>query len=851
MAKKTPKKKKEKLAKKQAITKEQKKASALKTPSKKKEKKPIIDFLEQTLGDKSPYLMLALLALVTTAVYGAFWFTDQVFLFKDIGSDTVNVFYPNYYWNAENWAKEGAFSPWSFSSGVGQNILAGSVGDPFVWLLYWAGKDAIIHWIGYIESFKIFLAGLTFFAYLKTIKMDNLAALTGGLFYAFSGFMMIGSGWYVFSIEGLYFALALLAFERFLMNGKWGLLPIVVFLISILQPVDTYMIAVLLGTYGTVRILDTNDWDWGDLGKKYLQLTALGILGIAMASVLLFPTLDQMINSPRVLGESSFADTLKGQSIFGFANTDLWATTKARLLAIDLLKDENLNFRGAMNYLEAPAIYVGLPILLLIPQAFVFLQKQAKILYGGLLALFLLPLLFPFLRYSFWLFSGDYFRIYSLFVIFILLFLGVRAIHEIHQNKKINWIALGIGLGLTLYLLFSISNSQIVVVNESMRSYLLFLIFIYTVLIALWSIDSLRSMARLGFLLVILIETISLGKPVLNNRIIAKAEEFSTQKIGYNDYSKDAVDWIKSKDNTFHRIEKNYTSYHKDLILHSSTNDAKVQGYFGSKSYHSFNQLNYVRFLGAMDIIDEKDENQTRWIAGVAMRPLVNFLLSNKYFLSNQGADKGIGFGYQYRHTVGNISIFENSNFLPLGFAYANVLDRATFDSLDKQLIQNIYGAKDIALLKAAVIETADLAAISLPQITANDINPEQYPMPSLTADIAILRQDTFEMESFKNSIFKGKITITAPQKMLFFSVPFDKGWSAIVDGKAANIYQTNIGFSGLLLSEGTHEITMLYTTPYLQIGFWISLGAFSIFGLLGLWSYRKRTENSSMEREI
>jgi uncharacterized protein (DUF1015 family) len=50
--------------------------------------------------------------------------------------------------------------------------------------------------------------------------------------------------------------------------------------------------------------------------------------------------------------------------------------------------------------------------------------------------------------------------------------------------------------------------------------------------------------------------------------------------------------------------------YNNNLILHASTNDAKVQDYWGTRSYHSFNHLNYVRFLSALDIINEKDENQ-------------------------------------------------------------------------------------------------------------------------------------------------------------------------------------------------------------------------------------------------
>jgi len=837
MAKKK-KKSKKKSSKKKGASKA-KKSQAAKKKQAQKAKKPSVDFFEQTLGQRSVYLVLGLLALVATFVYGSFWFTDNVFLFKDIGSDTINVFYPNYYWNAENWAEEGVFSAWSFSSGVGQNILAGSVGDPFLWLLYLGGKDSIIHLLGYIEALKIILAGLAFYAYLRTMKMNHLAAIVGGLFYAFSGFMMIGSGWYVFSIEGLYFALLLLAFERFLMQGKWGLFPIVIMLVAMLQPVDVYMMAVLIATYGTVRILDHNNLDWKDLGIKYLQLAGLGALGLAMGAVLVFPTLDQMVNSPRVLGESSFFDTLKSKSAFAMASNDLWATTKARLLATDLLKDENNIFRGAMNYLEAPAIYAGLATLLLAPQAFSFMKKQGKILFGILLGVYLLPLLFPFLRYSFWLFTGDYYRIYSLFVIFILLYLASKTIHETYEQKRISWIGLGVGVVLSFYLLFSIGESQLVVVNSGTQNYLLFLVLLHAGLIALWSVDGLRRIARIAFLLLVVVELISTATPVQNDRRMAKATEFETEKVGYNDYTRDAVQWIKSVDPSFHRIEKNYASYNKQLILHTSTNDAKVQGYYGTKSYHSFNHLNYVRFLGAVDIINEKDENQTRWIPGVGMRPMINFLLSNKYFLSKQGPDKGVGFGYQHKNTVGNVSIFENPNFLPFGFTYDKVLLRSDFDQLDKKLVQNVYGAKDIALLKAGVIEDADAATVNLPKLDLQKTNPQAYPMQQMVTDINQLKQETFEMEHFQNNRFRGQITISDSPKLLFFSMPFDKGWTAYVDGQAVEKYQTNVGFTGLLLEPGQHKVEMVYQTPYFYLGLIVSLIALAIYG--GLWWWLKQ----------
>lgn len=810
-----------------------------KTVEKAVPKAPSSDFFYDTLGNKSSYLIAGLLVLLGFVVYGTFWTTDNVFLFKDIGSDTINVFYTTYYWNAKVWAEEGIFPTWSFASGMGQDIMPGSVGDPFLWLLYLMGKDAILEGIGYIEGLKVILSGLVFFAYLRTLKLEPLAAVTGGLIYAFSGFMMIGSGWYVFTIEGLYFALLLLGFERFLLQDKWLLFPVALMLVALLQPLDVYIMAILIGTYGTVRILEVNNLDWGDLFKKYAQLIGLGVLALLMGSIFLMPTLNLMVNSPRVLGESSFFDTLQSESMFSFANTNLWETTKARLLSTNLLVDDSFAFRGDKNYFEAPAIYCGLSMLLLLPQAFVHLSKLSRVLYGILLTVYLLPLCFPFLRYSFWLFSGDYFRIYSLFVVFILLYLGVKSIDAIRREGKVNWIALGIGVVLSFGLLFSISNTELVQVNESSRQVLAMFLAVYTLVIAAWGMNAFRSMARIAFLVLVLVELVVVAKPTLNNRSIAKKSEFTTQKVGYNDYTMEAVQHIQSIDPSFHRIEKYYQS---SLAIHGSTNDAKVQGYMGSKSYNSFNQLNYVRFLGALDVINEKDENQTRWLQGVTSRQLLTTLASTRYILSKMGKDKPVGVGYQHIGDFGDVSVFQNQYFLPLGFTYDKFLSRTAFDRIKKDNV-----SKDIALLKAVVLDEEQLAEMTgLTVLDTNVIQPQFYSEQALATDVNARKAEAFELTSFKNAHLTGKITLQQP-KMLFFTIPFDAGWSATVNGETMKLQQANIGFSGLMLPAGTHEIELVYNTPYYSTGTWVSLLGLLLFGGLCFW---RREQEFGKEEE-
>ena len=63
-----------------------------------------------------------------------------------------------------------------------------------------------------------------------------------------------------------------------------------------------------------------------------------------------------------------------------------------------------------------------------------------------------------------------------------------------------------------------------------------------------------------------------------------------------------------------------------------------------------------------------------------------------------------------------------------------------------------------------------------------------------------------------------GKIALDKA-KILCLTIPYSNGWTALVDGKPAKIYQANSMFMGLPLEAGTHEIELVYKTPGGKIG--------------------------------
>ena len=168
---------------------------------------------------------------------------------------------------------------------------------------------------------------------------------------------------------------------------------------------------------------------------------------------------------------------------------------------------------------------------------------------------------------------------------------------------------------------------------------------------------------------------------------------------------------------------------------------------------------------------------------------------------------------------------------------------RSDFDKIEKNRI-----SKDITLLKSVVIENDNEEIISkLEKFDTLNINPSKYTELTLSEDVKNRKQEAFQLSSFSNSKFSGSITLSK-DKMLFFSMPLDKGWTAIVDNKKTKIHRVNVGFSGLMLTSGTHTIELKYETPYFLLGKWISIFSFLFYGLCFWWAKKKSELNVGSE---
>ena len=67
-------------------------------------------------------------------------------------------------------------------------------------------------------------------------------------------------------------------------------------------------------------------------------------------------------------------------------------------------------------------------------------------------------------------------------------------------------------------------------------------------------------------------------------------------------------------------------------------------------------------------------------------------------------------------------------------------------------------------------------------------------------------------------------------EQLIFFSVPYEAGWSATVNGEPAAIERVNVGFMAVVVPEGESvTIEFTYHTPGLALGFGITLVSLAV----------------------
>ncbi len=694
------------------------KSELTRSPKREETKTPSSQFqpvFKKTLDRYLPFVLVLVLLLMSFFSFYDFFVLKKVFLFTGIGSDSVNQNYPYIYHN-QLLRKEGLFSVYSFYIGLGEQYYTSPTLFLYpVSLFFFLLNSLVVNLFGhetlvYLRFFEIYLfyiifSGIVFYYYLRTIACKRYTAFIGALLVTFSGYMVIGSSWGFCSVIAAAVFL-LFSFEQLYLKKRPYFLPFAIMFLGNIYAIYIYGLFLLI--YSLFRYAADNE----RLGRGYLklafQLALWTFVSLLIHSNMAIVNFLKMLFSPRGSGSTSYAADLSEHSSW-LPEDGLGATGIMRFFSGDMLGG-GLQFRGWGNYFEAPAFYIGLITLLLVPQVFTMLSKRKKIVYGVFLAFWISTFIFPKIRLAYLLYTGDYFRQgFDFFIPFAFLFVALQVLNFLTENVKINLpLLLGTLAILLFFLFFPYSSLPQDAIRQDLRIKVLVFLLLYTGILILFNFY--REYAKIALVLLLVAELSYFAHQSFSEREAISRVEFDRTNAGYKDGTRDAVKYLKSADKSqFYRIEKDYRS---GSAVHGSLNDGMAQGYYGTSQYLSFNQLNYVKFLEKIGLIQPGDESASRWITGLKNYPLLQTFASVKYHFSKSKNPAFENFGFDRMSEISGIKILKNRFALPFGYTYDSYISASDFESLmryrlNPKTLNNL--RKDLIIIGLEAVEAEEI----------------------------------------------------------------------------------------------------------------------------------------------
>lgn len=793
--------------------------------------------------------LFLLLSASCSFIFRDYLYGNDLMIFNDIGSDTWQQYIMNYT-SIVNHLRDGSFSLWDFNNGLGINQFNFNLFDPFLMLLYGVGvvlgPAHMLLYINVIQILKIMVAAFAFYWFLSQFSFSVLSRMITSYAYALNGFLLVWGQHYQFGTVVIYFPLMLLFCEKFIQKKKGkALFPVMVFLCGIYSVYFTYMCLAATGLYLLFRILMLDGLTWKERIQRFLLGCAEMIMGVGMSLVVFLPMAEVLLDvSSRLESDGTgLLDFLR--QCFTPYSRKFYLSMLKRMFSSNLQNGYGLA-KGpqqyVMNYYEDPVLFCSTLAVFLNVQFLAVLRKadmtkRAKRVLYGVAALILVGTALPVGGTVFNYFTLPTQR-YTFVLMTVFLLLMAWMWDYMRKGGKLNLVlilAVTALMGWAYWCGYEQAGFQEYRTNILILTVTAILTAVCLTLLCFLKDIQIRNVILGVMGVVLVVNVVSEGGTNYQNRVTMKKtdvpaevmvqetqryEEMRTsddKEIKYRaeiekpqDFFRemyrvdlaDCLNYLKEKDPTFYRVEKDYISGTVSM-------DSSGQGYRGISTYNSVMNGNVKEFVETCypELFFADHNHYTFW-NNVDDNWLAAFL-GVKYILSGNGEPDETK--YKLLDQVGSLYIHEN------------VLDAQT-----------------------AHFYTQDISEESLKELCTEE-NREELLGEAIALEDGTEIGDASEIQTLKSEEQEtaeqnSSVTLDAPQKdsvvtgsvhaeadgYALFMIPYEKGWSLTIDGEKAELLRGDIGFLACEVPEGDHTILLTFEAPGLKAGtigsvlFWI-----------------------------
>ena len=656
-------------------------------------------------------------------------------------------------------------------------------GSPFFWLSVLLPQSWLPYMMVPLLVLKFGVAGGGAFLYLRRyVKNENYAVL-GACLYALSGFAVYNVFFNHFVDVVALFPYLLWALDEAIYENRHGLFAFWV-AVNLLNNYFFFVGQVIFLCIYFVCKLTAKDFRL--TGRKFGHLLWESVLGVAMGCLLLFPAVLSLLQNPRTIDLSS------GWGFLAYAKVQQYlAILLSWILPPDSPYLTSVWSEGVIKWTSMTAY---LPLCSL-AGAMAYWRSRKADSKKRIVAVCAVCALVPVLNSAFYALNSSYYARWYYMPTLILAAMTVNALED--PDVDLDAPARGIGWIMLATLVFAV----VPVRDDTTET---------------WSFGVLKNPGQffvvLGFgLLGLMLYRFLCSKWRQDSRfaqrmtaaVLVFACVFSMVHIGIGKFGQWHTDSdLVEQDTNALQLKNDLPEgdYRIDTYkIHDNIGmwlDKSCLQYFGSTAAPSI--LSFYPGLGV-----KRDVRSEPEITNYALRGL----LSVEYLITTpekrESFEDEADAGWTYLADVDGYTLYHNDNYVPMGFTYDYYVTKATYEASVKTLRSNL-------LLRALVLTDEDVAQYGeyLTELSEDMLNDLHY--DSYTQDCADRRAHSCSVFQMNNAGFHAEITLDKAN-LVFFSVPYDDGFTAYVNGEKADILQVDEGLMAVLCPAGASSIDFVY----------------------------------------
>ncbi len=675
------------------------------------------------------------------------------------------------------------------------------LGSPFFWLTIPFPSEAVPYLIPWINALKYGIMALSAYCYLEKHTKTRDGAFIGALLYAFSGYSGVVLVYNHFHDVLAFFPLWLLLFDRLMEKKKYVAFTLMTAFMAILNYYFfvgevVFVIIYFFTKYGGI--------------KRAVRSILCGGAGVLLSLWYVVPAVSYTVSNSRL------SNTLMGYDLLSYSEPTMLLGIIKNVVLLPDISGLNSMFNQSYSRVSGLGAYIPLFSISAVVAYFLLYKKKEESLHEDMwpkrtMVVCMIFAAFPLLNALFSALNSEYYARWYFMPILIMSLMTAKVVERIPEDEGVRKpLAQGNIAVAACVLFFSVAavlpandseGEKTILGNlknpEQLMCELIFSALMVVILFVLvfFVFDKIRSFLFLKIVTVsaclvtcavMLIEGAALIESDRKNSFISQGIK-GGQEISF------------PVEEGFYRIETEEDVYNYPMIWNRSSITSFISTIPSST-------IDFYAGLGLNRKVTSK--------LGVT-RVGARTLLSSRYYLVEKAIpiehigrveDVNTLSYFTLAGASNGFDIYENDYFVPMGFTFNEYIDEEDYLNCD-----NSAATKDKILMKALILdeETAEKYGYYFTKTEMGKVD-------SIPLSVFIRECDDKREHACGNFVIS-KTGFTADidmerENLLFFSVPYDNGFTAYVDGVETELVKVDFGLSAIVVPEGKHDIEFKYS---------------------------------------